>query len=304
GNVAEVVATPFSLVRNGRLHGQVGGYVKRGGDARTPLESITNATRYEVAPFDLAAKAPARDRYTGARMAIGGLAITSRDQAKAMAEALEALSALDSKLGDLATDEQVLKTLDELQAEAATEATRSKLALVASRVKAERDARNQRRNGSIRQILRMGTLFCDQALGHYLDTIAIRQLLENYDLLEKEAIDDGDAALLNEIKGARTEDTALMEQEFAKAGADELTYGNLIEGLADDYSAELLAEQIVSIRGEIQALGKREAACLGALQTHLSTRTLGGYLDMELVALDFQGIAKSIFDEISNRVKQ
>jgi len=52
GNAGEIVQTPFSLVRHGRLHGQAGGIVKRGGDARTPLASITSATRFEVPPFD------------------------------------------------------------------------------------------------------------------------------------------------------------------------------------------------------------------------------------------------------------
>ena len=48
GNAAEIVGNPFALVRHGRLHGQAGGYVKRGGDARTPWTSIGSATRYEV----------------------------------------------------------------------------------------------------------------------------------------------------------------------------------------------------------------------------------------------------------------
>ncbi|MEO1550401.1 MAG: SUMF1/EgtB/PvdO family nonheme iron enzyme [Pseudomonadota bacterium] len=304
GNVSEIVATPFSLVRNGRLHGQVGGFVKRGGDARTPLASITNATRYEVAPFDLAAKAPSRDRFTGTRMAIGGLAITSRAQEDAMGDALEALSALDSKLGNLATDEQVLKTLDELRAEAATQSARTKLALVAASVKAERDARNQRRNGSIRQILRMGTLFCDRAVGFYIDTIAIRELLKAYEDERQKAIASGDGEYLNQVLDAIAQDTPLVEQEFAKAGPEQLTYGNLIEGLAKDYSAELLAEQIRTVRDQISTLGAREAACVGALQTHLATRTVGGFLDMDLVALDFQAIAKDIYDEISKDIEQ
>lgn len=56
GNVSEYVLTPFAMVRHGRLHGQAGGYVKRGGDARTPLEQITSATRFEVPPFDAHSK--------------------------------------------------------------------------------------------------------------------------------------------------------------------------------------------------------------------------------------------------------
>lgn len=291
GNVGEFVSTPFALVRNGRAHGQAGGDVKRGGDARTPIGSITNATRFEVSPFDFISKTPATDRYTGARMAIGGLSITSREQTRDMLAALDAFAALDPGLLDDATTEDVLAALEELKAQASDPAARNQLALIEANVLRERDARNENRDRSIRRSLEMQVLFCNQAVGHYLDALALSVLLPQYDRLEEEAIAAGDDALLEDIRIARVEDSALVEVEMNEAGADELTYGNLIEGLASDYSQELITRQAEAIAGEMSVRELREQRCFGAMRTHVATRFAGSFLDLELIGLDFRDIA-------------
>jgi len=68
GNAWELVGTPFALVRHGRLHGQAGGIVRRGGGVNWPLAEITSAQRFEMAPYNLRRLDVQTERFTGARL--------------------------------------------------------------------------------------------------------------------------------------------------------------------------------------------------------------------------------------------
>jgi hypothetical protein len=72
-----------------------------------------------------------------------------------------------------------------------------------------------------------------------------------------------------------------------------LDYANLMEGLAEDYSIGLLNKQSDIIAPEIKVRSERRSTCLGSLGTHLAARQAAGFSDIELIKLDFQGIAIS-----------
>lgn len=297
GNASEIVGTPFSLVRHGRLHGQSGGYVKRGGDARTPLASITSATRQEVSPFDVLSITPTRDRYSGTRMAIAGLSITSADQANDLVDALNAMAELDSKLNTAQSEEEVLEIIDQLDKDVTAPRARQQLAVIRDTVQRGRAERNDQRNRSIRLILESGTLMCNQTVQRYLNALAISVVFPAYDEIEAEAIATGDAALLDEVREAKRESKRDIEDMAALAERELLDYANLMEGLAADYSVELLNKQSEIIAPDIKARSARRSKCLGALRTHLSARQAAGFSDIELIKLDFQGIALVESDE-------
>ncbi|MEM7472699.1 MAG: SUMF1/EgtB/PvdO family nonheme iron enzyme [Pseudomonadota bacterium] len=294
GNASEIVNTPFALVRHGRLHGQAGGFVKRGGDARTPLGSMNSATRYEVAPFDLRAGDVTRDRYTGARMAIAGLSITSTDQAADLEAALDQIAALDSRLAAEIAEQDVLDVVAALEKDAKNEQTKASLAVISDTIKRARDGRNTQRDQSIRLILNAGTLYCDGAVQVFLNFAALRARIEEInELIEElrtsEYQEDRDS-VPEAIEILREAQDGLADLE-ARLDAEVTDYSNLAEGLVKDYSIELLRRQASFIESKVVARGERRASCLITLRNHLASREAAGFIDTELVKLDFQGIA-------------
>ena len=291
GNVAEIVGTRFAAVRHGRLHGQSGGYVKRGGDARTPLAAITSATRYEVSPFDPISAAPTRERYTGARLAIAGLSIPSREQADALAESLEKLAEIDARMASAESEEEVLAMIDEMKAEAGTPGTASQLALIRDTIDSARAERNAQRDAAIRLILKSATLVCDQALGRYLNALAIRSLTELFDDQEAQAKALGDIELVEEVNEGRIEAESRLAALEDRISEELIEYGNLLEGLVDDYTLALLQAQLAAIAPDVNARGSRRSACLAAAGDHLAARERDGFVDLTAVDADLRTIA-------------
>lgn len=293
GNASEIVGTPFSLVRHGRLHGQSGGYVKRGGDARNSLSDITSATRYEVPPFDILSIAPTTDRYSGTRIAIAGLSITSAGQANDLVDALNEMAKLDSKLNTAQSEEEVLQIIAQLMKEVSAPRALQQLAVIRDTVQRGRAERNSQRDRSIRLILESGTLMCNQAVQRYLNALAINDLMQNLKVYESEAIAIGDGALLLEVREAMADAMRDLKNMEDLAEREVLDYANLMEGLAEDYSIGLLNKQSDIIAPEIKVRSERRSTCLGSLGTHLAARQAAGFSDIELIKLDFQGIAIS-----------
>ncbi|MCY4334002.1 MAG: SUMF1/EgtB/PvdO family nonheme iron enzyme [Litoreibacter sp.] len=291
GNASEIVSTPFALVRHGRLHGQAGGFVKRGGDARTPLGSMNSATRYEVAPFDLRATDVTRDRYTGARMAIAGLAITSSDQAEDLAKALDEIAALDSRMAAEIAEQDVLEVIDALAKDARNEQTKASLAVIEDTIKRARAERNAQRDQSIRLILNSGTLHCDQAVQAYINALALVPQIEELNDIIAEARENGDLETIQAATEILQEAQQGVRDLENRIDGEIVEYNNLAEGLVKDYSIELLRRQAGFIEDKVRARGDRRASCLITLRNHLAAREAAGFIDSELVKLDFQGIA-------------
>ena len=292
GNAAEFVETPFSLVRHGRLHGQAGGIVKRGGDARTPIRSITSASRIEVPPYDVLDSVPMTDRFTGTRLVIAGLAITSQEQAEALTKSLRQLAAPGPRLDPAATEEEVIALLEDLRKKTDDEGLRSSLSVIRETIEQGRADRNTLRDNSIRLVLTSGVLICDQAIQRYLNALAAKLTIQ-HDLaeLEDEARRDGDDAFLRAVLEQKAIAARKLDELYKSARGNVIEYANIIEGLAEDYSADLLNRQSSHIRPDIEAGGARRQKCLRLLNTHLATRLRAGQSDIDLIVMDIENIA-------------
>ena len=77
GNVREIVLEPFRMTRGGRLHGQIGGFISRGGSCATRGELLRTADREEHFFFDPATGQPTRPEFTGLRVALAAPIETS-----------------------------------------------------------------------------------------------------------------------------------------------------------------------------------------------------------------------------------
>jgi len=100
GNVEEIVLDPFRLNRAGRLHGQPGGMIVRGGSYLTSKQAMRDSTRTELPLFDAAGKSELRSPQVGFRVAIGALALTSPAEAKAVQNEWEALRKSTASSGE------------------------------------------------------------------------------------------------------------------------------------------------------------------------------------------------------------
>jgi hypothetical protein len=92
GNVGELVLEPFRAVRVGRLHGQAGGVVVKGGDFRTPETALRSSLRIEMPPYDPTDGQPTRLASVGFRVALAAHVTTSLGRAEALNRAFEAES--------------------------------------------------------------------------------------------------------------------------------------------------------------------------------------------------------------------
>ncbi|MEO1108192.1 MAG: SUMF1/EgtB/PvdO family nonheme iron enzyme [Pseudomonadota bacterium] len=298
GNAAEIVGDPFALVRHGRLHGQAGGFVKRGGDARTPLADITSSTRFEVPPFDILSNTASADRFTGTRLVLQGLAITSADQDQALKDGLDQLARPDEGLASAASEQEAMELLDEISAETLSDRTKTQLAVIKDTLNRGRVERNAQRDQSVRLILTSGVLVCGQVLRRYLNAlISMLTIQPELDAIEREARAAGDQELLKEIEIARQEAAAKLREIEEKAKADVVEYANLIEGLVDQYSPVLLRKQIDFIYPTEESRGRERANCLALVQDHIGARSVAGYSDLDQIADDIQGLALSFMED-------
>lgn len=295
GNVAEMVETPFAMVRHGRLHGLAGGHVKRGGDARTPLDSITLATRYEVPPYDLISGKVSADRFTGARLVISGLAITAPEQSAALVEALDALAKPDPGLKGQATEAEALGLLDDMAREAQDGQEKSRIARIRAVIDAAQDERNTQRDRSIRLIMTSAVMVCDQAVQRFLNALAISMLLPDYERMEAEAA--GNAALVAQVRDERDAALAQLKALEARTTGEIVDYANFVEGLGAEYSAELLGRQIAHLAPDIGARVPRRGSCLALLDSHIDARQAAGFADIDKITGDFRRLAQSTADK-------
>ena len=296
GNASELVGTQFSLVRHGRLHGQVGGIVSRGGDARTPLDRIKSASRTEVPPLDVLSIEPTRDRYTSTRVVIAGLAITSAAQAGNLVAALDALAALDSRMVTAQSEEEVLDIIDTLRLDVAEPRARQQLALIADTIKTGRAERNAQRDRSIRLLLESGTLMCNQVVQRYLNATSLEADMQMLEAARDDAAQNGRSDELDEIMEIQREaaDAMLVMGEILKE--ETFDYTNLIEELADQYSTELLTKQANIVAPDIEKRSARRQKCLTVLRGHLSARHKSGFTEIKEINLSLQTIALELMD--------
>lgn len=89
GNVGEMVLEPFRAVRVGRLHGQPGGVVVKGGDFRTSEAALRASLRVELPPYDATTGEPTRLPAVGFRVVLASHVTTSLRRAEALNRAFE-----------------------------------------------------------------------------------------------------------------------------------------------------------------------------------------------------------------------
>ena len=295
GNAWEIVGTPFALVRHGRLHGQAGGVVRRGGGVNWPLAEITSAQRFEMAPYNLRRLDVQTDRFTGGRFAISAISITSEAQNRELIEELDRMARPDETLPTAESEEEVRALLAGLRDNALTEQDRARLDVIRDTLDAATAERNQQRDEALRMILNSTVLICNQAVQRYLTArFAALSVFVELDDMEAEARMLGDDAYLAEVLNLRLQAEERLARLEQNLRGDVREYADLVEGMAARYTAENIRRQADHIQPGQDEGDDRRTACYNIMRTHLESRIAAGSSDLALLQSDFQSIARAL----------
>lgn len=140
GNVGEIVLDPYQPTAPGRLHGQIGGFVVRGGSCLTSELEVRNADRREEPLYDVVDGTARRAPFTGFRLAIGIPAGPSQSRINAF---VKAAAARPTPGGELPPGANLAAVTRTLAAEADRPAVAERLNRLASDIGAELTRRNE-----------------------------------------------------------------------------------------------------------------------------------------------------------------
>ena len=154
GNAEEMVLEPFRLSRGGRLHGQVGGFVARGGSILTVESRLRTALRVEYGYFDADRNGATRLATLGFRVAVAAPVQPTLARVEALREDWRTLS--QPRHLDLADDP--LLALETIAGESEDAAVADALRRAADALRAEIAARNEVEGRAVRSALAAGAV--------------------------------------------------------------------------------------------------------------------------------------------------
>jgi len=259
GNVDEMTLEPYRVNRAGRAHGQVGGFVARGGSCVLNAAQLRSALRIEYPYFDASQGGATRLPLTGLRLAISAPVATGAERiAELKADwqaAVEGQASMTAGGDPLAVVDAVARELTDLTA-------REQLAEALLALRSEASRQNEVEARALRSLILAGT-----ALG------------KSYHDLEKNALVLAEVRTFYEQQLARYPDAATAEHKAysdrladAVAKQEELAgrqallgaaYLQVLLQAAEDYDGDDLAEQLGANAEAIAALtggGRAETA--------------------------------------------
>ncbi len=299
GNVAELTLEPFRLVRQGRLHGRVGGYVKRGADANTEESRATAAARQELRFLDPTSGEPLRDKYVGFRLVLSTVAIDGSVAPEDYARAQAAAAAPDRGVVAGEREAQALAALESAAEIADPVARRRALATIAASLDEARTERNDQRDRAVASLLYSTAYACSVAqqevrlLAHFHqrhDQIAailekLRSLRHQGRLTPDEAAALPEAEEQVRLAKGRIADIEVRIDDHIAA------YGGLIDTLRTDYGPDVTDEQARDLDARLDREGPRIiAACFRVAAAHVDQARLTGRLDSARWRSDFESL--------------
>lgn len=251
GNADEIVFEPFRLNKLGRLHGQAGGFVVRGGNYFTAEPDIRSAYRQEMPYYDK--DAPRRSKTTGFRVLVAGPVLTSQAKLKAVRDAWSALGATNPAetkpqatvaLGDKPADDPMEELA--LIAKAAPDAKmKTRLQNLQIALRANVAARDEQRDRAARTTLRLGAF-----LGRKLadDSKAVQTLSKMYESRAGAGANDSRAKAYKEQ----------LDQEQGVLDENLRYYADTLIRTAEDFGEQTLRQQAEILVVELKGIGLQD----------------------------------------------
>ena len=237
GNVDEICMDLFRLNHLDRMHGQVGGYVVRGGNYFTPAADIRSSYRLE-SPFYKDSE-QLRSKTTGFRVVISAPVITSPAYLQRITAAWNGLGSETTPSRESTHGTLEGKTFDDPVAELAAVAKviedkniKQRITRLRDTMRATIEARNRQRNQAARESLRLGGVLCQKLKD---DGHAIEGLKTVYNNCTKSHGKDHELC---------TKFSTKLEDEQKVMNFNLGIYAESVMGTAQNYPAEILNEQL------------------------------------------------------------
>ena len=271
GNASEMMFEPFRLNRGGRLHGQAGGFIIRGGDFLTPLDQVRSATRTELPYFSEKTGKATTLRQVGMRLVIAAPAIVSAERLTELQKEYEALPAPDPGLQTARQESTAIHDLDTAAQTATDAALRAKLLRISRDLRDAITERNDARDRAIRLMINLGAFFGNKLR---TDQLRLDSVSKAIDDVAKPALEEMHRRLDGSPDGVDTlakaeRQVADMEaqREALKAGVKLSleNYADTVFTMAGDYSPEVIQAQFELLKTELQARNAGELIPYAAL---------------------------------------
>lgn len=236
GNAEEIMLEPFRLNRVGRLHGQFGGIVSRGGSYMTPREAMRISLRTEFPPFEPTTKAEMRLPTFGFRILLTTTALNKAEQISVIRKEWEDARRMETSV----TGKTPLQILEGLLKQASTPAEKAQLQATIDQLNVEAGRRNEIQARAIKGLL-SGAVTIRSNLNLSADFFD-----QIYGLIE-----DGRKNPALADVGHKAEDR--FRQQKPKFDNWATSYVDLIQQLATDFQDRDVRAQAVSLKAEFAA---------------------------------------------------
>lgn len=235
GNAAEIVLEPYRMTKAGRLHGQAGGFVVKGGSYLIAESVVGAAWRREYPPVDLARKAPSRVETNGFRMAFAPTVETKAEPQRIarIRQEYEALSALDTGNAPAAPQPggDPIQQLEALAKGSLDPDTQRRLNELVRSLADNTQVRNEQRDRAANALIRIGALYGRDVDRDRIEVRTYGRLLVDQAKIKAPPKD------IAETKQAINDWSRRLDEDFA-------TYREFVKQAAQDYAQDTLRGQL------------------------------------------------------------
>jgi len=240
GNLDQMTLEPFRLNRVGRLHGEAGGIVARGGNYTTPPASLHTAMRIEIQPYDPQTNAPTKLSTLGFRLILSAPSVGS------LRETEQVQAAFSTELGrkqQIAESDDPRLLLDQLHQTISDESVRRGLDRLAAKLASDERARTDQAVWALGAQIEASTVMAhfvwwlDQYTKVQAKIAELQTFADHPDEQEK---------IQKEVARQRAEQAAALD-----------VYFRLVRQIATGPAAGEVERQVVVVRQEMQNRGER-----------------------------------------------
>ncbi len=250
GNVDEIVFEPYRLNKGKRPHGQAGGYVARGGNFRTDRADLRTSQRNEISFYG--ADGPNKGDATGFRPSVNVTVLTSLQRVEQLREEWGSLGAPSQPLMSATALENPLDEVKAIADAIDDQNTKNRLIALRDDLRANMVARDEQRDRAAKSTLRLGAFLCAK----------LRNDAGIVDI-QRRGFDARCPSNAPEDRCDRRQEQ-LESNERALSGVVEY-YSDTVVRAAQDFSEEVLSDQELVLRAEVEARGVPSVAGWAAI---------------------------------------
>jgi len=259
GNVEELVLEPYRLNRAGRLHGQVGGFVARGGSCLLNAAQLRTALRIEYGYFDPSQGTATALPLLGFRVVISAPVAT--DAARIADLKADWQAAVESRTG-AAGGSDPLAVIDQVAAETTDLVAKDLLASAMLALRSELSERNAAEQRALQSLILAGTSLAKGYGDLAKNDAALIRLASAYEAQLERFPDEASKEHKDylQLLAATEEKRQELGGRLALTGA---AYLEVLVQAAEDYDAGMRTEQLAVVAGRLDrltAISEGEAA--------------------------------------------